>query len=141
MATKTLIANRALNAQQYERVGQRDSPQQQQVNEVSAISELQNQMANLTTFLSQVVEKPKEQSVAACGVCSINGHLMDKCSQLIKDGRWESANAMGFGSQNQPRNDPFSNTYKGHMHPHNPKHNLPKITQVRLLIMLKLFSY
>ncbi|KAM2530201.1 hypothetical protein PS1_028092 [Malus domestica] len=79
MAAKTLIANRALNAQQYEGVGQRDNPRQQQVNEVSVISELENQMANLTTLLSQVVEKPKEQSVAACGVCSMNGHLTNKC--------------------------------------------------------------
>ncbi|KAM1050299.1 hypothetical protein TB1_031420 [Malus domestica] len=91
MAAKTLIANQALNAQQYEGVGQRDNPRQQQVNEV--------------------VEKPKEQSVAACGVCSMNGHLTDKCPQLIENGRWESTNAVGFGSQNQPRNDPFSNTY------------------------------
>ncbi|CAN6580988.1 unnamed protein product [Malus baccata var. baccata] len=111
MAAKTLIANRALNAQQYEGVGQRANPRQQQVNKVSVISELQNQMANLTTLLSQVVEKPKEQSVATCGVCSMNGHLTDKCPQLIENGRWESANAVGFGSQNQPRNDPFSNTY------------------------------
>ncbi|KAM1857224.1 hypothetical protein ACFX14_007354 [Malus domestica] len=91
MAAKTLIANRALNAQQYKGVGQRDNPRQQQVNEV--------------------VEKPKEQSVTACGVCSMNGHLTDKCPQLIENGGWESANAVGFGSQNQPRNDPFSNTY------------------------------
>ncbi|KAM1650503.1 hypothetical protein ACFX1S_003267 [Malus domestica] len=111
MAAKTLIANRTLNAQQYEGVGQRDNPRQQQVNEVSAISKLQNQMANLTTLLSQVVEKPKEQSVAACGVCLMNGHLTDKCPQLIENEGWESANAVGFGSQNQPRNDPFSNTY------------------------------
>ena len=56
----TLIANRALNAQQYEGVGQRDPPrQQQQVNEVSLISELQSQMANLTVLLSQFVEGPK----------------------------------------------------------------------------------
>ncbi|CAN6678112.1 unnamed protein product [Malus baccata var. baccata] len=111
MAAKTLIANRALNAQQYKDVGQRDNPRQQQVNEVSAISELQNQMANLITLLSQVVEKPKEQSVAACGVCSMNGHLTDKCPQLIENGGWESANVVGFGRQNEPRNDPFSNTY------------------------------
>ncbi|KAM1465100.1 hypothetical protein ACFXTO_044664 [Malus domestica] len=91
MAAKTLIANRALNAQQYEGVGQRDNPRQQQVNEV--------------------VEKPKEQSVTACGVCSMNGHLTDKCPQLIENRWWESANAVGFGSQNQLRNDPFSNTY------------------------------
>ena len=100
MAAKTLIANQALNAQQYEGVGQRDIPRQQHVNEVSAISELQNQMANLTTLLSQVVEKPKEQSVAACGVCSMQGHLTVKYPQLIKNGGWQSANAVGFGSQN-----------------------------------------
>ncbi|CAN6677852.1 unnamed protein product [Malus baccata var. baccata] len=58
-----------------------------------------------------VVEKPKEQSVAACGVCSMNEHLTDKCPHLIENEGWESANAVGFGSQNQPRNDPFSNTY------------------------------
>ncbi|KAM2821468.1 hypothetical protein COP1_037549 [Malus domestica] len=55
-AAKTLIANQALNAQQYKGVGQISTPRQHQVNEVSAISELQNQMANLTTLLSQVVE-------------------------------------------------------------------------------------
>ncbi|KAM1179865.1 hypothetical protein ACFX2J_018851 [Malus domestica] len=66
MTTKTLIANRALNAQQYEGVGQIDNPRQQQVNDV--------------------VEKPKEQSVAACGVCSMNGHLTNKCPQLIENG-------------------------------------------------------
>ena len=54
---KTLISNQALNAQQYEGVGQRDLPrQQQQVNEVSSISKLQSQMANLTVLLSQFVE-------------------------------------------------------------------------------------
>ena len=42
VAAKTLIANRALNAQQYEGVGQREAPRQQHVNEVSAISEIQS---------------------------------------------------------------------------------------------------
>ncbi|KAM2989737.1 hypothetical protein FF2_003674 [Malus domestica] len=86
MAAKTLIANRALNAQQYEGVGQRETPRQPQVNEVSAISELQNQMANLISLLSQVVEIPKVQSMAVCSVCSMNGHLTDKCPQLIENG-------------------------------------------------------
>ncbi|KAM1439854.1 hypothetical protein ACFXTO_013665 [Malus domestica] len=44
-------------------------------------------------------------------MCSMQGHLTDKCPQLIENGGWESANAVGFGSQNQPRSDPFSNTY------------------------------
>ncbi|KAM1818309.1 hypothetical protein ACFX11_000115 [Malus domestica] len=90
-AAKALISNRALNAQQYEGVGQRSNPRQHQVNEV--------------------VEGPKVQNMAACGVCSMQGHLTDKCPQLIENGGWETLNAVGFGNQYQPRNDPFSNTY------------------------------
>ncbi|KAM2188227.1 hypothetical protein ACFX1R_031798 [Malus domestica] len=110
-AAKTLIANRALNAQQYEGVGQRGTTRQHQVNEVSAITELQNQMANLTTLLSQVVEGPKVQNVSACGVCSMQGHPTDKCPQLIENGGWETLNAVGYGNEYQSRGDPFSNTY------------------------------
>ncbi|KAM2886417.1 hypothetical protein COP2_013490 [Malus domestica] len=108
---KTLIANRALNAQQYEGVGQRSMPRQHQVNEVSAITELQNQMANLTTLLSQVVEGSKVKTVASCGVCSMQNHHTDKCPQLIENGGWETLNAVGYGNQYQSRGDPFSNTY------------------------------
>ncbi|KAM1967877.1 hypothetical protein ACFX15_042872 [Malus domestica] len=50
-ATKTLIANRALNAQQYAGVGQRSTPRQQQVHEV--------------------VEGNKMQGPKVCGVCSM----------------------------------------------------------------------
>ncbi|CAN6725365.1 unnamed protein product [Malus baccata var. baccata] len=88
---KTLIANRALNAQQYEGVGQRDTPQPYHVNEL--------------------VEGPKTQGTTICGVCFIQGHQSDQCPQLIENGGWESANAVGYGNQNQPRSDPFSNTY------------------------------
>ena len=83
---KTLIANRALNAQQYEGVGQRDTPWPHHVNEVSSISELQSQMANLTSMLSQFVEGPKMQGTTICGVCSIQGHQSDQCPQLIENG-------------------------------------------------------
>ncbi|KAM1996748.1 hypothetical protein ACFX15_029666 [Malus domestica] len=110
-AAKMLIANRALNAQQYEGVGQRSMPRQHQVNEVSAITELQNQMANLTTLLSQVVEGPKVKPVASYGVCSMQNHNTDKCPQLIENGGWETLNAVGYGNQYQSRGDPFSNTY------------------------------
>ncbi|CAN6700797.1 unnamed protein product [Malus baccata var. baccata] len=108
---KTLIANRALYAQQYEGVGQRDTSRPHHVNEVSSISELQSQMANLTSMLSQLVEGPKTQGATICGVCSIQGHQSDQCPQLIENGGWESANVVGYGNQNQPRGDPFSNTY------------------------------
>ncbi|KAM2638106.1 hypothetical protein EV1_022523 [Malus domestica] len=90
MAAKILIANRALNAQQYEGVGQRGPPRQQ---------------------VHEMAEGMKIQGPMVCGVCSIQGHASEKCPQLIENGGWESANAIGFQSQNQPRYDPYSNTY------------------------------
>ena len=110
MAAKTLIANRALNAQQYEGVGQRDTPRQQ-VNEVSSTSDIQSQLANLTSIVSQMAEGMRMKEPSVCGVCSIQGHASEKCPQLIENGGWESANAIGFQGQNQRRNDPYSNMY------------------------------
>ena len=66
------------------------------VNEVSAISEIQSQLANLTVLVSQVVDGSKVQGAAICGVCSMQGHLNDQCPQLIENGGWESANAIGY---------------------------------------------
>ena len=111
VVAKTLIANRALNAQQYEGVGQREAPRQQHLNEVSAISEIQSQLANLTLLVSQVVEWPKSQGSTTCGVCSIQGHPSESCPQLIENGGWESENAVRFQGQNQPKYDPYANTY------------------------------
>ncbi|CAN6697891.1 unnamed protein product [Malus baccata var. baccata] len=109
-AAKVLIANRALNAQQYEGVGQRGPPRHQ-VHEVSSTSDLHSQLANLTSIVSQMAEVMKIQGPVVCGVCSIQGHVSEKCPQLIENGGWESANAIGFQSQNQSRHDPYSNTY------------------------------
>ncbi|KAM1465099.1 hypothetical protein ACFX1T_043717 [Malus domestica] len=50
MAAKMLIANRALNAQQYERLGQRDPPQPQ---------------------VNEMAEGMKIQGPSVCGVCSM----------------------------------------------------------------------
>ncbi|XP_070668530.1 uncharacterized protein [Malus domestica] len=91
VAAKTLIANRAHNAQQYEGVGQREWPRQHSVNEV--------------------VIGLKAQENQVCTVCSIQGHLSDKCPQLIENEGWESANAIGFQGQNETKYDPYSNTY------------------------------
>ncbi|CAN6707344.1 unnamed protein product [Malus baccata var. baccata] len=110
MAAKVLIANRALNAQQYEGVGQRGPPRHQ-VHEVSSTSDLHSQLANLTFIVSQMAEGMKIQGPVVCGVCSIQGHVSEKCPQLIENGGWESANAIGFQGQNQSRHDPYSNTY------------------------------
>ncbi|CAN6557463.1 unnamed protein product [Malus baccata var. baccata] len=109
-ATKLLIANRAHNAQQYEGVGQRDPPRPQ-VNEVSSMPEIQSELANLTSIVSQLAEGMKIHGPSVCSVCSMQGHANDQCPQLIENGGWESANAVGFGNQNQPRHDPYSNTY------------------------------
>ncbi|CAN6586224.1 unnamed protein product [Malus baccata var. baccata] len=109
-AAKVLIANRAHNAQQYEGVGQRDPPRAQ-VNEVSSMPEIQSQLANLTSIVSQLAEGMKIHGPSVCGVCSMQGHANDQCPQLIENGGWESANAVGFGNQNQPRHDPYSNSY------------------------------
>ncbi|KAM2864409.1 hypothetical protein FF1_023068 [Malus domestica] len=110
MAAKILIANRALNAQQYEGVGQRGPPRQQ-VHEVSSIFDIHSQLANLTSIVSQMAKGMRMQGPMVCGICSIQGHASEKCPQLIENGGWESANAIGFQGQNQPRNDPYSNTY------------------------------
>nr|XP_028962131.1 uncharacterized protein LOC114826230 [Malus domestica] len=92
VAAKTLIANRALNAQQYKGIGQRDLPRQQ---------------------VNEFMEGCKTQgfSPSVCGICSIQGHPSDKCPQLIENGGWESANAIGYQGLNQPRYDPYANTY------------------------------
>ncbi|CAN6551661.1 unnamed protein product [Malus baccata var. baccata] len=51
---------------------------------------------------TKVVENPKEQSVAACGVCSMNGHLTDKCPQLIENRRFERSSK--FQMEGTPTN-------------------------------------
>ncbi|KAM2832466.1 hypothetical protein COP1_032414 [Malus domestica] len=89
-AAKVLIANRAHNAQQYEGVGQRDPPRPQ---------------------VNELAEGMKIHGPSVCGVCSVQGHANDQCLQLIENGGWEAANAVGFGNQNQPRHDPYSNSY------------------------------
>ncbi|KAM1465632.1 hypothetical protein ACFXTO_045110 [Malus domestica] len=88
VAAKTLIANRAHNAQQYEGVGQRESPRQHSVNEVSAISEIQSQLANLTSLVSQVVIGSKPQENQVCTICSIQRHPSKTCPQLIENSGW-----------------------------------------------------
>ncbi|CAN6547335.1 unnamed protein product [Malus baccata var. baccata] len=63
-AAKTLIANRALNAQQYEGVGQRSNPRQHQVNEGTQnrdkrMDELEKQVGQIAEFMGQFREQGK----------------------------------------------------------------------------------
>ncbi|KAM1006503.1 hypothetical protein ACFX2A_003247 [Malus domestica] len=109
MAAKTLITNRALNAQQYEGIGQRDTPRQQ---------------------VNEMAEGMKIQGPMVCGVFFIQGHASEKCPQLIENGGWESVNTIGFQGQNQPRNDPYYNTYNPGWRDHpNFKWREPQPTQ------------
>ncbi|KAM1030805.1 hypothetical protein ACFX2C_034663 [Malus domestica] len=41
----------------------------------------------------------------------MQGHLNDQCPQLIENGGWETAHAVGYQGPNQQRNVPYSNTY------------------------------
>ncbi|CAN6718841.1 unnamed protein product [Malus baccata var. baccata] len=63
MAAKTLIANRALNAQQYEGLGQRDPPRHQvnegQQNQAKEISEVKRQIGQISEFMGQFREEGK----------------------------------------------------------------------------------
>ncbi|CAN6725414.1 unnamed protein product [Malus baccata var. baccata] len=61
---KTLISNRALNAQQYEGVGQRSNPRQHQVNEGmqtrdKKVDELEKQVGQIAEFMGQFREQGK----------------------------------------------------------------------------------
>ncbi|KAM1513234.1 hypothetical protein ACFX1Z_024686 [Malus domestica] len=84
MAAKILIANRALNAQQYEGVGQRGPPRQQ---------------------VHEMAKGMRMQGPMVCGVYSIQGHASEKCPQLIENGGWESANAIGFQAKAMQNQD------------------------------------
>ena len=114
---KELLANRALNYQQYE--GALSSSRR--VNEVTSHSTLEDKVNKMSTLLSQVLQVNKGGGASqACGVCSVQGHHSDQCPQLIENGGWESANAIGGyqggqggyqGGPQRPRYDPYSNTY------------------------------
>ncbi|CAN6547416.1 unnamed protein product [Malus baccata var. baccata] len=63
-AAKTLISNRALNAQQYEGVGQRSNPRQHQVNEGmqtrdKKVDKLEKQVGQIAEFMGQFREQGK----------------------------------------------------------------------------------
>ncbi|CAL2240325.1 unnamed protein product [Prunus armeniaca] len=85
---KILIANRALNAQQYEGVGGRDHTRPSPVNEVSAILELQSQMANLSTLISQGLQnQAKEMSEVKKQI----GQMAEFMGQFREEGKLPSS--------------------------------------------------
>ncbi|CAN6547388.1 unnamed protein product [Malus baccata var. baccata] len=95
MAAKILIFNRALNAQQYKGVGQKGPPRHQ-VHEVSSTPDIHSQLANLSSIVSQMAEGMKMQGPIVCGVCSIQGHVSEKCPQLIEMVDGKAPMQLGF---------------------------------------------
>ncbi|CAN6552291.1 unnamed protein product [Malus baccata var. baccata] len=136
MAAKILIANRALNAQQYKGVGQQRPPRQQ-VHEVSSTSDIHSQLANLTSIVSQMVEGMRMQGPMVCGVCSIQGHASEKCPQLIEKG-WRDHLNFKWREAQQPRQQggfrqqPLGFFTKPYAAPHVPQQSAPNASGTSL---------
>ncbi|CAN6580777.1 unnamed protein product [Malus baccata var. baccata] len=111
---KALLKNIDGNTRQF---GGRDELPLKKVNEVSANSSIELQLANLTNLVQQVMVAPKQ----VCGVCSMMGHGTDMCPSLMDQGGLEQANALGgFQGQQRQKYDPYSNNYNAGWrdHPH-----------------------
>ncbi|CAN6547181.1 unnamed protein product [Malus baccata var. baccata] len=111
---KALLKNIAGNTRQF---GGRDELPLKKVNEVSANSSIELQLANLTNLVQQVMVAPKQ----VCGVCSMMGHATNMCPLLMDQGGLEQANALGgFQGPQRQKYDPYSNNYNAGWrdHPH-----------------------
>ena len=69
-----------------------------------AIANLQAQIANLTSQLSQQIERTTMQSVPTFGASYMQGYPVNQQG-------WESVNTLGYQDHNQSRNNLFSNSY------------------------------
>ena len=105
-AARNLIANMVANSQQF---GTRLDPQSKHVNEIN-ISSLEQQIASLTFLVGQMVVGNK-QTVKACGICSVVGHLTDMCPTLQEEPIEQVNVASGFPVQPQRKYDPYTSTY------------------------------
>ncbi|CAN6718904.1 unnamed protein product [Malus baccata var. baccata] len=86
-AAKTLIANRALNAQQYEGVGQRRTPRQHQVNESMQIKdkkvdELEKQVGQIAEFKQTKKEEAEKDILETFRKVQVNIPLLDAIKQV-----------------------------------------------------------
>ena len=72
----------------------------------SKISELTSFMKDFAIGLVQQIQASSPPR--PCGICAYVGHPTDQCPTLQEDN--QQVNAIG-GYNNQPRHDPYSNTY------------------------------
>ncbi|KAG8661045.1 hypothetical protein MANES_02G221020v8 [Manihot esculenta] len=100
---RELISTLAASSRQYG-----EEKQLQRANEVNStiVSDLTSVMKSFAIELAQQMRAP--QPSRPCGICSYVGHPTDQCPTLQED--HHQANAIGRYN-NQPRYDPYSNTY------------------------------
>lgn len=111
---RNLIANMAANSQQF---GSREETPIRQVSEMGATSQIERQLAGLTSLVQQMTLGTIQQA-KVCGICSIMGHPTDACPTL-QERASEQANAIeGFPMQQRNRYDPYSNTYNPGLRDH-----------------------
>ncbi|CAN6576780.1 unnamed protein product [Malus baccata var. baccata] len=93
MAAKTLIANRALNAQQYEDISQKDTPRQQvnegQENQAKAmqnqdkrVDQMEKQIGQIAEFMQSKKEKAEKDILETFRKVQVNIPLMDAIKQV-----------------------------------------------------------
>lgn len=97
-----LIADRALNARQFNNSSRRVQTLSSKGGNDSDIKE---QLSNLTSMLSQVLGQ-KKHGAMVCGVCSMEGHQTDRCPQLYEDEEVHVVGNFQQGGQYQ-KNDPY----------------------------------
>ncbi|CAN6691852.1 unnamed protein product [Malus baccata var. baccata] len=130
-AAKTLISNRALNAQQYEGVGQRSNPRQHQVNEGmqtrdKKVDELEKQVGQIAEFMGQFREQGKLPSSTVVEELMIEEEeqkppttkVETPLPQALCDPKSSNLSNRGKNVSNSvpttifPSNVPFPNTFK-----------------------------
>ena len=122
MEARNLIANMATNLQQF---GDRHDWPNRRVNEVGVNSEIQQQLATLTSLVKTMTMRDNQSRL--CGVCSMVGHMSDMCSNLNEGIDYEQVNALGEyqGQQNfqgapRYRNEPYWLNHPNFSYANNP---------------------
>ncbi|CAN6723973.1 unnamed protein product [Malus baccata var. baccata] len=107
MVAKTLIANRALNAQQYEDVGQRDNPRQQQVNEENQAKDMHNYAKEVQNQAREVTELKRQMGQMAefMGQFSREPGKLPSLTDVNPKGGFESAQAITLRSGQEVGSD------------------------------------
>ncbi|MEJ4811510.1 hypothetical protein SKA23_14430, partial [Enterococcus faecium] len=89
-----LLEMRATNNQQFGSFSSRRVNETNIHGESSTIAELKDDLSKLTLMVSNLA---KNRGIQVCGVCSMEGHTSDQCTQVNPS--FEDVNAVGFQGQ------------------------------------------